>query len=144
LLIELAPLHNINGFEKEKDLLNGLEKLSWADSAHNEYAARALNSIPRMTRDSEAKMQGRILPAHTYYEAVAVQVSKQAEAVREFWRSAERLLKQLQSQMSAIPTPAILPASKAEAKHVKGEREKPFLSYMSLPSITTPLCSTFG
>jgi len=123
LLIELAPLHNINGFAKEKDLLNGLEKLDWADNAHNEYAARAINSFPRMTRDREAIMQGRILPAHTYYEAVAVQASKQAEAVRQFWRSAERLLKQLQSQMSGIPTPAILPASKAET-HATSEREK--------------------
>lgn len=124
LLIALAPLYNAEGFKREKELLNELENFDWSDKAHNEYAARELNSFPRMTRDREAIMQGRTLPAHTYYEAVAFQAKAYSETVQRFWRLADRLLKQIQAQMPEIPAPAGSVAEKPQEGYVGGERKK--------------------
>jgi hypothetical protein len=96
ILIRLAPLHQLPDGNRERQLLDGLEHFDWQDSAHKKYAADAMNSFPRGTRDSGAFNQGMALPAHTYYEAAAFQVKKSCEAIEEFWSSAERLLRQLQ------------------------------------------------
>jgi predicted nucleotide-binding protein len=124
LLIELAPLNNAEGFKKEKELLNELETFDGAEKALNEYAASALNSFPRMTRDREAIMQGRMLPAHTYYEALAIQAEARSKAVQRFWRLADRLLKQIELQMPEIPISAGAPAKNSEEKYVNADRKK--------------------
>jgi len=103
LLIQLAPLHTASGLEKEKEMLNQLESFDWAEKAQNEYCRAVVNSYPNITRDSNAAMQGTKLPAHDYFESVAVQAHKSCEAVERFWKTAERLLKQLVSQI-ALPT----------------------------------------
>jgi predicted nucleotide-binding protein len=125
-LIELSPLHNTNGFKKEKELLSDVENLDWGEKAHNKYAADALNSFPNATRDREAIMAGRVFPAHTFYEAVAVQALASSDAVHRFWQLADRLLRQIQAQMSQIPTPTPAAASiaKVEEKYVNVERTK--------------------
>ena len=124
LLIEFAPLHNLDGYRREKELLSELENLDWADKAHNRYSANALNSFPRMTRDSEAFMQGRILPAHTYYEAVAIQVQVSCRAVQRFWELAQRLLKQLEAQPPQAEVAATHVAAAAELAYEKTERKR--------------------
>jgi predicted nucleotide-binding protein len=104
-LIELAQLHNTNGFKKEKELLSDVENLDWGENAHNKYAADALNSFPNMTRDHEAIIAGRILPAHLFYEAVAVQARESSSAIQRFWQLTDRLLRQIQAQTLQIPAP---------------------------------------
>jgi predicted nucleotide-binding protein len=123
-LIELSPLHNTNGFKKEKELLSDVENLDWDKEAHNKYAADALNSFPNMTRDREAIMAGRVFPAHTFYESVAIQALASSDAVHRFWQLADRLLRQIQAQMSQIPTPTPPAASitKVEEKYANVER----------------------
>jgi hypothetical protein len=96
LLIQLAPLHQLPEGIREKQLLDGLERFDWKDLAKNEYATAALKSFPNMTRDSAAFTQGVMFTSHSYYEAVAAQVEKSAEAIEEFWNSTDRLLRQLQ------------------------------------------------
>jgi len=96
ILIQLSPLHQLPEGNREKQLLDGLERFDWKDSAHNEYATAALKSFPNMTRDSAAFTQGVMFTSHSYYEAVATQVEKSAHAIEEFWSSTDRLLRQLQ------------------------------------------------
>jgi hypothetical protein len=102
ILIRLAPLHQLPDGNRERQLLDGLEHFDWQDSAHNEYAGRAVNAFPKMTRDSGAFTQGVMLPAHVYYEAAAIQVSKSCNAIETFWNSAERLLRQLQLNATQV------------------------------------------
>jgi hypothetical protein len=96
ILIQLAPLHQLPDGNREKQLLDNLEHFDWKDSAHNKYAANAMNSFPKMTRDSAAITQGCMFPAHSYYQSVATQVATSCDAIEEFWNSAERLLRQLE------------------------------------------------
>jgi hypothetical protein len=96
ILIQLAPLHQLSDGNKERQLLDNLEHFDWKDSAHNKYAASAMQGFPNMTRDSGAITQGCMFPAHSYYEAAAAQLKESCSAIEEFWNSAERLLRQLQ------------------------------------------------
>jgi predicted nucleotide-binding protein len=125
-LIELSPLHNANGFKKEKELSSGVENLDWGEKAHNKYASDALNSFPNATRDRDAIMAGRVFPAHTFYEAIAVQALESSDAVRRFWQLTDRLLRQIQAQMSQIssPTPSAVTIAKVEGGHANVERAK--------------------
>jgi hypothetical protein len=97
VLVKLAPLHKLPDGNRERLLLDSLEHFDWKDSAHRKYSASALKSFPNMTRDSAAATQGMMIPSHTYYEAVAAQVKDSCNAIEEFWRTTERLLRQLQS-----------------------------------------------
>jgi len=98
IVIELASLRDSPGSTKEKELLDQLENFDWGAKVHNEYCATALNSFPNVTRDSGALMQGRMLPSHTYYEAVAIQADASCGAVELFWNLSKRLLRQLASR----------------------------------------------
>jgi hypothetical protein len=103
LLIELASLHTAKGLAKEKMLLDQLEKLGWAEKAQEEYCSAAVRTYPNMTRDSNAAMQGTRLPAHDYFEGIAVQGDKTCDSVEGFWRTSERLLRQLSAQLAQPP-----------------------------------------
>jgi hypothetical protein len=96
IVIQLAPLYQLPDNNRERQLLEGMEHFDWNDSALSEYSMAALKSFPKMTRDSEAASQGFMVVAHTYYQAVATQVSKSCKAIEQFWDLAERLLRQLQ------------------------------------------------
>jgi hypothetical protein len=100
LLIELAPLHTAKGLAKEKVMLDQLEELDWADKAQEKYCAAAVTTYPNITRDSNAAMQGTKLPAHDYFEGIAVQGVKTCDAVEGFWKMSERLLRQLAAQLA--------------------------------------------
>lgn len=71
ILIQLAPLHNTEDLKGERELLGRLEQFDWKDDAHGKHCAAAHRSFPNATRDSEAAMQGLILPSHSCYEAAA-------------------------------------------------------------------------
>jgi len=110
ILIRLAPLHQLPDGNRERQLLDSLEHLDWQDSAHNKYAGQAMKRFPNMTRDSGAFTQGMVLPAHTYYEAAAIQVKTSCKAIEDFWNFAERLLRQLQ----LAATQALVTVSESE------------------------------
>ncbi len=97
LLVDLAPLHNFPGLLREKKLLDQIETWDWKDGARNNYTEAAIRSFPNMTRDSEAAIQGLRIPTHTHYEAIATQARANCGAVRDFWKNATRLLKQLEA-----------------------------------------------
>jgi len=101
----------VSGLRKEKDMLNQLENLDWAEKAQGQYRRAALGSYPRMTRDSSAAMQGTRLPAHDYFEGIAVHASKSCDAIEQFWRTSQRLLRQLTA--AQIEPPARLSSSDA-------------------------------
>jgi hypothetical protein len=103
LLIALAPLHSTQGLTKEKELLNQLEQFDWGQNAKNEYCLAAARSYPNMSRDSNAIMQGSRLPAHDYFEGIALQGAKSCEAVEGFWKISERLLRQLAQVEAQLP-----------------------------------------
>ena len=65
------------------------------NACHPCHAGRA---FPNATRDSDALLQGRTLPSHTYYEAIATQADASCGAVELFWNSSKRLLRQLASR----------------------------------------------
>jgi hypothetical protein len=98
ILIELAPLHEAVGLIDEKKLVNELETFDWAHKTQSEYCVTAMENFPKYTRDSDAAMRGVMLPAHTYYEAVAEQLDAFCEAVKRFWQLSRRLLRQIQIQ----------------------------------------------
>jgi hypothetical protein len=94
--IQLAPLHQLPDGNREKELLQALEKFDWKDSVQQDYSVSALKCYPNMTRDSGAFSQGVMFASHDYYAAVATQVKKSCESIEEFWALSERLLRQLQ------------------------------------------------
>jgi hypothetical protein len=100
IVTELALLRKLADLENEKDLLKELEALEWGDKERNEYVNSTVRSSPHATRDSGAIMAGFRIPAHIYYEGVAHGARKHCEAVGEFWKTAKRLLKQLQTQVA--------------------------------------------
>jgi hypothetical protein len=99
IVTELAPLSNSPNLQHEKDLLKHVEALEWGDKEKNEYINSVVSSSPHITRDSSAIMAGQRIPAHIYYEGVAVGVRKHCEVTTEFWKTTKRLLKQLQTQV---------------------------------------------
>jgi hypothetical protein len=103
VLIHLAPFHDAAGLSKEKELLNQLENFDWAQTGKEEVCVGAMRHFPKMTRDSNAVMQGSRLPAYTYYEAVAAQAEQSCDAVERFWKLSQRLLKQLLVQRDVVP-----------------------------------------
>jgi hypothetical protein len=104
LLITLAPLHSAQGLTREKELLNQLEQFNWGGDAKNEFCISAMRSYPNVSRDSNAVMQGSRLPAHDYFESIAFQGAKSCDAVEGFWKTSERLLRQLAAQVEAQPS----------------------------------------
>jgi hypothetical protein len=99
LTLELSPLDSLTGFTKEKELLRQIEKLDWGNTQENKYIADVVNACPRATRDFAAINEGRRIPFHTFYEAIAIQTALHADASEEFWRQSKRLLKRLQSMI---------------------------------------------
>lgn len=65
------------------------------------------------TRDSLAASQGRVIPAHVYYEGKLVHASSVFESGEAFLRAADRLIRQVRSQQdfgatrTAAPTDAL-------------------------------------
>lgn len=98
LLIDLAPLNSASGLKKEKELLDELEKFNWAENAKGEFCRAVNRNYPNITRDSGAALQGSKLPAHDYFEGVAYQVVKSCDAIEKFWKTSERLLRQMALQ----------------------------------------------
>lgn len=99
LTLELSPLDSLTGFTKEKELLRQIEKLDWGNTQENKYIADVVNACPRATRDFAAINEGRRIPFHTFYEAIAIQTSLHADATEEFWKQSKRLLKRLQAMI---------------------------------------------
>jgi hypothetical protein len=105
ILVELAPLNDLSGFTQEKDLLAQLEKWDWKEDAKDKYCSSAMRTLPNGTRDSEAFHQGCQLPTHMYYEASAQAVKSRFESIQGFWKTARRLLKQLQAIDKRLASP---------------------------------------
>jgi hypothetical protein len=117
IVIELASLRDVPGATKEKELLDQLENFDWAEKIHNKYCASALNSFPNATRDSDALLQGRRLPSHTYYEAAATQADASCGAVELFWNLSKRLLRQLvNKERDSIPLGGSQPTASATVR----------------------------
>ncbi len=98
---ELAPIHNVVGFEKEKALLDKLDGFKWEESKHRDWVRLMQDAAPRMTRDTDAGMQGFKVPPHVQCGAKAYDALAKAKSAVEFWTISVRLLKQLQVQASA-------------------------------------------
>jgi hypothetical protein len=94
IVVELAPLHNATGFDKERSLLEQLEQLEWEKNIGEYIRANTPQSF--MSRDSEAMMQGIKVPAHLYYDASAHVSRERCKAVAEFFKLSARLLRQVQ------------------------------------------------
>lgn len=105
IVTELATLRNLPDLENEKDLLKQLEALEWGDKERNEYVNSTVRSSPHTTRDSSAIMEGFRVPTHIYYEGVAYGIREHSDAAGEFWKTAKRLLKQLQAQVADTGIP---------------------------------------
>lgn len=97
LLIELSPLHNASGFQKEKELLGIVENFKWGIS-RGEYV-HANTPSQYITRDSEAMNQGVRVPAHLFYEAVAAECSSQCRSAQEFLKLSQRILRPLETSV---------------------------------------------
>jgi hypothetical protein len=108
LLARLSPVLNLDGMNREKDLLQKLDGYRWDESAYNAFIRAATRRARRMTtRDSEARMQGGKLPAHVECGALAYSVEKFAINAEEFWDLALRLVKQLKAYAAMSVQPPL-------------------------------------
>ena len=96
-LAQLAPISNMNGMVKEKELLHRLDGCRWDESACNEFVLAAKKGAPHTTRDSQAAMQGFKLPAHVECAGLAYSAEKFATNAEEFWEVGVRLTKHLKA-----------------------------------------------
>jgi len=94
IVTEISGLHVYTGMEQEKKLLSELEKFKWGVTI-NEYMDA---NLPKtfISRDSEAYYQGVRVSAHQYYEGVAFEKNSECLAVQEFFKTAARLLRQIE------------------------------------------------
>ena len=116
ITLDLSPLDSLTGFTKEKEILRQIEKLEYGNADENKYIADVVNACPRATRDFSAINEGRRVPSHTFYEAIAVQVSLHADATETLWKQSKRLLKRLQAMVPEAEAP------REEGNLVKGAK----------------------
>jgi hypothetical protein len=96
-LARLAPVPNMNGMLKEKELLQKLDGYQWDESAYNNFLIVAKNAAPHTTRDSGAAIQGFKLPPHVECAGLAYSAEKFATNAEEFWELGIRLVKHLKA-----------------------------------------------
>jgi hypothetical protein len=96
-LARLAPISNVNGMVKERELLHKLDGYRWDESAHNEFVLAAKKGAPHTTRDSGAAIQGFKLPQHIECAGLAYSAEKFAINAEEFWDQGVRLTKHLKA-----------------------------------------------
>ena len=101
LVAELAPLHNIPGFDREKAVLDQLANLKWDESRHRDYISMQQRAAPHITRDSRAAAKGFKVPAYIHYEAIAYSALGNARDANRLWKSARQLLRQMQTHEMA-------------------------------------------
>jgi len=97
LLVELSPLHNLSGLEREKQLLQKIENIKWEESATKYAHAQLPGQLG--SRDSEAFAQGAKYPAHLVCEADAFSYATRCDAIGRFLSTSKRLLQQLNLQL---------------------------------------------
>ena len=97
ILVDLAPLHGLEGFTNEKALLAAIEAFKWEVKA----SIYAHEHVPKtfVSRDSSAVAEGAKYPAHLYYEAEAHESLSRCTFLVEFLRLAKRFLGQVETQM---------------------------------------------
>lgn len=100
IVIELSAIHDYKGFEKEKELLGQIEKYAWEKPTRGEYIHANLPNL--ISRDSGAVIQGPHIPAHLYYQAEAYVSKLRCQAVGDFLRLSERLLRQVQAKLPTV------------------------------------------
>lgn len=101
-LAQLAPVLNMNGMVKEKELLHKLDGYRWDESAHNEFVLTAKKGAPHTTRDSQAAIQGFKLPQHIECGELAYSAEKFAINAEEFWEQGIRLTKHLKAHVAIV------------------------------------------
>lgn len=101
LLIELIPIELSDGLAKEKLLLSSIESLAFDKKEESEYIANAINSMPRITRDVPAITAGRMLPVHTYYEAIAHKIQQGCNKAEELLNKTKLLLRRVEASTKA-------------------------------------------
>jgi hypothetical protein len=105
-LAQLAPIPNMNGMVREKELLHDLDGYRWDESACNEFVLSAKKGAPHTTRDSQAAMQGFKLPPHVECAGLAYSAEKFAVNAEEFWELGIRLVKHLRAHAAMDVQPA--------------------------------------
>ena len=100
IIIEFSPLHQVSGFDKEKELLGNIEQFEWEKNRKKYIEANLPGTF--MSRDSEAYVEGARIPAHLFYQAVANECGSRCTACEEFLKLARRFLRQVQTQLSHV------------------------------------------
>jgi hypothetical protein len=91
IVVEMSPLYRLAEFEKEKQLLEGLESFKWGGN-RGKYIS---DNMPKhfASRDSEAMSQGIKVPAHLFYEAIAAECYSRCGSAQEFLKLSQRILR---------------------------------------------------
>jgi hypothetical protein len=102
----LSPICDLQGFERERGLLEALEKdLGWSESEQDFIRAR-LPSGQFSSRDSTAIHQGLLSPPHITYEAGVLAASVPLHVMETCVPQARRLLRQVESKLQVEDEPA--------------------------------------
>lgn len=118
IVTALAPLRSLADLENENELLKELDTLDWGDKEKKEYVVNVVKSSPHSSRDSAAIMEGLRIPTHTYWEAIAYQAQRHCQATETLWKTAMRILKQLQEHQGAAGPIESVPTALGRAKSI--------------------------
>ncbi len=101
--IELSDFEFVDGMEKEKELFSQFEKTDF--DIHQARADYINSRIPktRMSRDSEAMMQGTYIPSHVTGKAGAYAADRIIESVKSFLELVDRFIRQLEKKQALSP-----------------------------------------
>lgn len=101
LLTILSPICDLAGLEKERSLLDGIEKGEWIIFP-SEFI-EAIRPTQLWSRDSGALSQGMQAPLHLNVEAAIVSNTSTIAKARDFLTQAIRLARQVRTKLKARP-----------------------------------------
>jgi len=94
IVTELSSLHSTAGLEREKHLLDEIERFEWGKTIGDYIKGNVSTGF--MSRDSRAVSEGVRVPAHIFDQAVVYQAERRCSAIKDFLNTSRRLLRQIE------------------------------------------------
>ncbi len=94
LCTELLPISEVNGYQREADLLEHLDKMRMGIDANEYVKLHAPTQL--VSRDTKALLQGRTTPPHVAYQARIAALLTTITAIEEFFDTSKRVLRQVE------------------------------------------------
>ena len=101
--IELQILRDMDGFEKEIEILDKIEKIKWFITPETFWKSKMPTQI--LTRDQFAASQGIIVPPHIAYESHQLSLKSMYSGVSKFLNESKDLLQRILRRLEYKQSP---------------------------------------